>query len=84
MRPRHSASAPAIAYALFILATILGARVTAPHIAHVAELAAQGPNDSPSPELAATIADRGGDILFALDFIIIIAFIFDMVVKPFS
>ena len=73
-----------IAYALFILATILGARVTAPHIAHVAELAAQSSDDAPSPELAAAIADRRGDILFALDLIIIIAFVFDMVVKPFS
>ena len=73
-----------IAYALFILAMILGARVTAPHVAHVAELAAQSPDDSPSPELAAAIADRRGDMLFALDLVIIIAFIFDMVVKPFS
>lgn len=38
-----------IAYALFILATILGARVTAPHVAHVAELAAKARMTRPHP-----------------------------------
>lgn len=73
-----------IAYALFILASILSARFNLPHIAHVAELAAQSADDTPSPELADTLADRRGDIFFVLDAIIIIAFVFDMVVKPFS
>jgi uncharacterized membrane protein len=73
-----------IAYALLILGSILSARFNLPHIAHVAELAAKSADDTPSPELAATLADRRGDIFFGLDVIIIIAFIFDMVVKPFS
>lgn len=73
-----------IAYALFIVATILGARFTSPHVATVAQRAAQSPDDEPSPELAAALADRRGSILFVLDVIIIIAFVFDMVVKPFS
>jgi hypothetical protein len=73
-----------IAYVLFIVATVLGARFTTPHIAHVAELAAKSPNDSPSADLAAALADRRSDVLFAVDVIIIIAFVFDMVLKPFS
>lgn len=73
-----------IAYALFIVATIVGAAFSSPHIAHVAELAAQSPDDQPSPELAAALADRRGEILFVVDLVIIIAFVFDMVVKPFS
>jgi hypothetical protein len=73
-----------VSYVLFVVATVVGARFTTPHIAHVAELAGQSPNDSPSPELAAALADRRGDILFAFDAIIIVAFIFDMVLKPFS
>ena len=73
-----------IAYVLFIVATVLGARFTAPHVARVAELAAQSPDDSPSPELAAALGDRRSDVLFVLDVIIIVAFIFIMVVKPFA
>lgn len=73
-----------IAYALFIVATIIGAAFSSPHIANVAELAAQSPDDQPSPELAAALADRRGEILFAVDLVIIIAFVYDMVVKPFS
>ncbi|MDQ2934186.1 MAG: DUF2269 family protein [Chloroflexota bacterium] len=73
-----------IAYALFVVATVIGARIVAPHIARVAELAAQSPDDAPSPELVAALANRRADRLFALDVIIIIAFVFDMVVKPFS
>ncbi len=73
-----------IAYALFVIATIIGARIVAPHIARVAELAAHSPDNAPSPELAAALADRRADRFFALDVIIISAFIFDMVVKPFS
>jgi hypothetical protein len=73
-----------IAYLLFVVATILGARFTTPHVSHVATLAAQSPDGAPSPELATALADRRADILFALDTIIIAAFVFDMVIKPFS
>lgn len=73
-----------IAYVLFILATILGARFSAPHIAHVAELAATSPDEAPSTELATVLANRRPETLFVVEAIIIIAFVFDMVVKPFS
>jgi hypothetical protein len=73
-----------IAYGLFIVATILGARVTAPHVSHVAALAARSPDEAPSTELATAMAGRRADVLFAVDAIIILAFVFDMVVKPFT
>jgi len=73
-----------IAYVLFVIATLLGARVFAPHIAHVAALAAQSPDDAPSTELRAALADRRADNLFWVEAVIIIAFVFDMVIKPFS
>jgi hypothetical protein len=73
-----------IAYVLFIVATLLGARVFAPHIARVAELAAQSPEEAPSAELATALADRRTEILFMVEGLIIVAFVFDMVLKPFS
>ena len=73
-----------IAYVLFVVATIVGARVVAPHISHIAALAAQSSDEAPSAELAAALTGRRADLLFVVDVIIIAAFLFDMVLKPFS
>lgn len=73
-----------IAYGLFVVATILGARAIAPHIARVAALAAQSPDGAPSSGLTAELADPRVDILVVVEAIVIAAFVFDMVVKPFS
>lgn len=73
-----------IAYVLFVLATIAGAAFATPHIAHVAALARESPDDTPSPELATVLATNRGDVLFVIDSLLIVAFVFDMVVKPFS
>jgi hypothetical protein len=73
-----------IAYVLFVVATILGARFASPHIAHVAALAVQSPDEAPSAELATALADRGANVIFVVESLIIIAFVFDMVLKPFS
>jgi hypothetical protein len=73
-----------IAYALFIISTIAGVALTAPRIARVAQLAAESPIDRPSPELAEALADGRSELLFLFDAMLILAFIFDMVVKPFS
>ncbi len=73
-----------IAYVLFVLATIAGAALAAPHIAHVAALARESPDEAPSTELTTALASNRGDVLFAIDSLLIVAFLFDMVIKPFS
>lgn len=73
-----------IAYVLFVIATIVGARFTTPHIAQVAAIAGESPDDSPSSELATVLASNRGDALFVIDALLIVAFVFDMVIKPFS
>lgn len=73
-----------IAYVLFVVATIVGAAFAAPHIARVAALARESPDDAPSAELATVLASNRGDALFVIDSLLIVAFVFDMVVKPFS
>ena len=73
-----------IAYGLFVVATLLGARAIAPHIARVAALAAESPDGAPSTELTAAVTDPRVDTLVMVEVIVILAFVFDMVVKPFS
>ncbi|HET7677403.1 MAG TPA: hypothetical protein VFK38_06080 [Candidatus Limnocylindrales bacterium] len=73
-----------IAYALFIVASITGAGFTAPWIKRVAALAESSPDGPATGELAAALADRRAHALFWLDVVIIVGFVFDMVVKPFS
>jgi hypothetical protein len=63
-----------IAYVLFVVAMI----------PHVAALAARSPDEAPSAELATALADRRAKVLFAVEALIVLAFIFDMVLKPFS
>jgi uncharacterized membrane protein len=73
-----------IAYALFITSTLVGVAVVAPHVTRVAQLAANSPADAPSPELAGALASRRGELLSVFVAVLILAFVFDMVVKPFS
>ena len=73
-----------IAYGLFIAATILGAGIHNPWNKQVLAAATASPDDAPSPELLALVADRREKIAVRADVVIIGAFIFDMVVKPFG
>ncbi|HSC27792.1 MAG TPA: hypothetical protein VLD67_10990 [Vicinamibacterales bacterium] len=73
-----------IAYALFILATVVGIVITNPWYKAVTKLAAESPDEAPSTELSAALHDRRMEWADWFDRAIILAFIFDMVVKPFS
>jgi hypothetical protein len=73
-----------IAYALFILATVVGIVITNPWYISVTKLAAESPDAAPSPELSKALHDPRMEYTDWLDRIVILAFIFDMVVKPFG
>jgi len=73
-----------IAYVLFIITAIIGARITEPWFKRVAETAASSPDEAPSPELRAALDDPRARFTDWFDPIIILVFIFDMIVKPFG
>ena len=73
-----------IAYALFILASVVGFTMNKPWFERVVKLSEESPDDSPSAELTAALHDPRMQVVDWFDRIIILAFIFDMVLKPFS
>ena len=73
-----------IAYVLFILATVVGIVITNPWYIGVTRLAAESPEAAPSPELSKVLHDPRMNYIDWFDRILILAFIFDMVVKPFG
>jgi hypothetical protein len=73
-----------IAYALFIIATVVGAVITTPWFKKVTQLAAESPDAAPSPELTAALDDPRARFTDWFDPLIILAFLFDMIIKPFG
>ncbi len=73
-----------IAYVMFAMAAVTGSTVNGPWQRRVTQLAAESPDDAPSPELTAALNDPRMAAIDWFDRLIIVAFIFDMVVKPFS
>lgn len=74
-----------IAYALFIVASVVGGAITSPWFKRITQLAANSPDAAPSAELSAALDDpRARFINDWFDPIIILAFLFDMIVKPFG
>lgn len=73
-----------IAYGMFVLAAVVGAVLTTPWFQRVTKLAAESPDAAPSPELSAALHDPTMRLVDWFDPLIILAFIFDMVVKPFG
>ena len=73
-----------IAYGLFILATVVGIVVTEPWFKRVVQTAAESPDAAPSAELSAALQDPRMRLIDWFDPLIILAFVFDMVVKPFG
>jgi hypothetical protein len=73
-----------IGYVLFIVAMIIAARVTAPWMARVGTAAGASPDDAPSTELAAAIGEPLQELTYWIDYAVVTALIFDMIVKPFS
>lgn len=73
-----------IAYVMFVMATFVGIRFDTPWERLVTRLAAESPDEAPSPDLTAALHDPRMKWVTWFDRLIILAFVFDMVVKPFS
>ncbi len=73
-----------IAYVMFVMATVVGITMDAPWEKRVTQLAADSPDDARSPELTAALHDPRMRWVNWFDRLIILAFVFDMIVKPFS
>ena len=73
-----------IAYGLFIIASVVGAVITTPWFKKVTQLAGESPDAAPSLELSAALDDPGARFTDWFDPLIILAFLFDMIVKPFG
>lgn len=73
-----------IAYVLFVVATVVGIRFTEPWFKAVTKASAESPDAAPSPELTAALNHPTARLLDWFDPLIILAFIFDMIVKPFG
>ena len=72
-----------IAYGLTVVAFLTPILVTGPRMMRVVEAAAASPTEEPSPELRSAIGAAAGPV-FWIDAALIVLFIVDMVVKPFS
>jgi hypothetical protein len=73
-----------IAYVLFGIAMINGIAVHAPYGRRVYEALRAAPDGPLTPAAAAVIDDPRERIVGLVDYVIIVALLFDMVVKPFS
>jgi hypothetical protein len=72
-----------IAYGLTLVAFATPQLVTVPRMMKIGAAAEESPADAPSPELRAQISRASGPV-FWIDAALIVLFIVDMVVKPFS
>src|ERR1700674_2522397 len=73
-----------IAYAMFVLTGITGTTINGPWQKRVTKFAAESPDGAPSPELSAALNDPRMKVIDWFDRLIIVAFVFDMIVKPFG
>jgi hypothetical protein len=73
-----------IAYGLWVAAMLIGGAIHGPFYRRVRALAAGTPDGPLTGELARLVGDRRERTASAIDTVIIVALLFDMVVKPFS
>ena len=73
-----------IAYVLFAIAMGVGARIHAPYARSVGMAAEASPESAPSPELNRAMDNPLEEFAYWLDYAIVVAIIFDMIVKPFG
>jgi Na+/alanine symporter len=73
-----------IAYVMFVLATFVGIRFNTPWFQRVVKASAESPDAAQSTELTAALNDPNTRWVDWFDRIIILAFLVDMVFKPFS
>ncbi len=71
-----------IAYVLFAVAAIYPAVFTGPWVKKVLAAAQTSPDDRPSDELRALLASPRNRVLLAVDALVVVALIADMVLKP--
>lgn len=73
-----------IAYVLFAVAMVIGIVENAPWARRLGALLAQTPDGPLTPEIRAMFTDTRVVVLTVVDYLVVVAIIFDMVVKPFS
>jgi len=73
-----------IAYALWLVAMVIGARLTAPWVERVGEAAVAAPDGPISGSLGGLLADPRFRAINVIDVVVVTTIVFDMVVKPFS
>jgi hypothetical protein len=73
-----------IAYVLFVIAMLIGARVNAPEGKRLGMALRSVPDGPIPPEIDAFFTDQRMNAITVLDYVVLVLLIFDMVVKPFS
>jgi hypothetical protein len=73
-----------IAYVLFAIAMILGVTVARVEGMKLGKTLATAPDGPITPEIAAFFTEPRAVAVLVIDYVLIIALLFDMVVKPFS
>jgi hypothetical protein len=73
-----------IAYVLWVVAMLTGLAIHAPHARRLGPLVAATPDGPIPPDLGAVLADPRERAASILDYVVIVAILFDMVFKPFS
>ncbi|HZY43878.1 MAG TPA: DUF2269 family protein [Anaerolineae bacterium] len=73
-----------IAYTIFVVLLVVGARISAPWAMRVGKAAAMNQGDAPSAELQAATADQSIDTAFWITMVLLVVVIFDMIFKPFG
>jgi hypothetical protein len=73
-----------IAYVLFAIGVFDGVRIHAPYARAVGIAAEASPDTAPSPELSRALDNPQEEFAHWLDYAVIAALIFDMIVKPFG
>ncbi len=69
---------------MFVLAAVVGARLTTPWFNRVVKASAESPDSGPSGELTTAVGDPLMWWVEWFDRVIVLAFVLDMVIKPFS
>jgi hypothetical protein len=73
-----------IAYVLFVIAMFIGARINEPWGKRLGMALRTTPDGPISPEIDAFFKDQRMNWITAIDYLVVVVIIFDMVVKPFS
>ncbi len=73
-----------IAYVLWVVAMLIGARLTGPWVERVGEAAVAAPDGPIGGPLQALLTDPRVLAINVIDVVVVVVIVFDMVLKPFS